>query len=66
MTKEELIHKLRCNMFSERMTIDEAYDYAWKVAKSFDNPIAVMAAVQVLANTVANEVGKLGERNENI
>jgi hypothetical protein len=25
-----------------------------------------MAAVQVLANTVANEVGKLGERNENL
>ena len=61
MTKEELIHKLRCDMFSDRMTIKEAYDYAWMVAKASDNQIAVMAAVQVLANTIANEIEKMGE-----
>lgn len=60
MTKEELIYKLRCNMFSDRMTIEEAYDYAWKVARASDDQLAVMTAVQVLANTVANEVEKLG------
>jgi hypothetical protein len=62
MTKEELIHKLRCDMFSDRMTIKEAYDYAWMVAKASDNQIAVMTAVQVLANTIANEIEKMGER----
>ena len=60
MTKDELVHKLRCNMFSDRMTIEEAYDYAWKVARASDDQLAVMTAVQVLANTVANEVEKLG------
>ena len=61
MTKEELVYKLRCNMFSDRMTVEEAYDYAWKVARASDDQLAVMTAVQVLANTVANEVEKLGE-----
>ena len=61
MTKDELVYKLRCNMFSDRMTIEEAYDYAWKVARASDDQLAVMTAVQVLANTVANEVEKLGE-----
>ena len=60
MTKDELIYKLRCNMFSDRMTIEEAYDYAWKVARASENQMAVMTAVQVLANTIANEVEKLG------
>jgi hypothetical protein len=30
------------------------------VARASDNQIAVMTAVQVLANTVANELDKLG------
>ena len=60
MTKDELVYKLRCNMFSDRMTIEEAYDYAWKVARASDDQLAVMTAVQVLANTIANEVEKLG------
>ena len=60
MTKDELVHKLRCNMFSHRMTIEEAYDYAWTVARASDNQLAVMTAVQVVANTIANEVEKLG------
>jgi len=60
MTKDELVHKLRCNMFSDRMTIEEAYDYAWKVARASDDQLAVMTAVQVVANTIANEVEKLG------
>lgn len=61
MTKEELIHKLRCNMFSDRMTVEEAYDYAWKVARASDDQLAVMTAVQVVANTIANEIEKLEE-----
>lgn len=60
MTKEELIQQLRCNMFSDRMTIEEAYDYAWKVAKGTDNQGAVMTAVQVVVNTIANEIEKMG------
>ena len=60
MTKDELIQQLRCSMFSDRMTIEEAYDYAWKVAKGTDNQGAVMTAVQVVVNTIANEIEKLG------
>jgi len=62
MTKDELVQQLRCNMFSDRMTIEEAYDYAWKVAKGTDNQGAVMTAVQVVVNTIANEIEKIGER----
>ena len=56
MTKTELTKSLRNKIFADRPTIEEAYDYAWRVANATDNPGAVMVALQVLVNTIANEV----------
>ena len=59
MTKEELYKSLHVGLFSERDTINIAYDYANDVAQSTDNPAAVMTAIQVVVNTIANELLKL-------
>lgn len=55
----EVIKSLKQPMFASRETIEEAYDYAWMVAKGTDNPTAVMTAVQVVVNTIANELEKI-------
>lgn len=56
---KELIKSLKQPMFASRDTIEDAYDYALMVAKATDNPAAVMAAVQVVVNTIANELEKI-------
>lgn len=58
MTHIELAKHLHHKLYSERSTIDEAYEYAWLVAKGTDNPGAVMTAVQVVVNTICNELLK--------
>jgi hypothetical protein len=50
---------LRNNLFSDRKTFDEAMEYAYSIAKGTDNPAAVMTAVMVVVNTLANLVEKL-------
>jgi len=59
MTKEDLICSIRVSLFADRPTLIEAYEYANEIAMSTDNPSAVMTAVQVLANTIANEIEKM-------
>jgi len=61
---KELITSLKQPMFASRDTIEEAYDYALKVAKATDNPAAVMTAVQVVVNTIANELEKIADMIE--
>ena len=46
-------------MFADRGTLDEAMEYAYSVARGTDNPAAVMTAVMVVVNTLANLVEKL-------
>jgi hypothetical protein len=50
------INGLYNGLFSSRPTIEEAYDYAWKVAKASDNPVGVMTAVQVVVNTLVKQL----------
>lgn len=61
MTPKELGAALRNNLFADRKTIDEAYEYAYTVAKGTDNPAAVMAALQVVVNTIANYITETGD-----
>jgi len=49
-----------CGLFSERDTIQEAYDYLDKVSSSFgQNRVLVMTAAMVLANTIVREAADL-------
>ena len=57
MTPKELAGRVRNNLFAtDRGTLDEAMEYAYSVAKGTDNPAAVMTAVMVVVNTLANYI----------
>lgn len=65
MTHAELIQNLRNGFFADRPTIQEAYDYALKIAKATGAAPHVLAAVQVVVNTICNELEKIeNEKNE--
>jgi hypothetical protein len=49
----ELAARLRCNVFADRETVDEALGYAYAVLK--DDP-AGLTALYVVLNTVCNEI----------
>ena len=61
---KELAKSLRVNLFGSRDTIEEAYEYAQMVANGTNNPGAVMTAVQVVVNTIANELEKIADMIE--
>ena len=58
MTPTELAKSVRNNLFSDRKTFDEAMEYAYSIARGTDNPAAVMTAVMVVVNTLAQEMEK--------
>ena len=58
MTNFELAKLLRNKMFSDRETIDEAFEYAYSVAKGTNHAGAVMTAVMVVVNTICKEIEK--------
>jgi hypothetical protein len=60
MTNKELASALRNNMFAQRETLDEAFEYVDVIAKASNNPAAVWTAVQVVINTIAKTI----EENE--
>ena len=62
MTNLELAKALKHNMFASRDTIDEAFDYAYSIARASDNTAAVMTAVQVVVNTIAEQMIKHEEK----
>lgn len=49
----ELAKRLRCNIFANRDTVDEALGYAYEVLKN--NPTG-LTALYVVLNTVCNEI----------
>lgn len=61
MTPAELGKALKCELFGERRTIQEAFDFATEVARASDNPPAVMTAVFVVANTIATKLIEMGD-----
>jgi len=56
MTNVEMARALKHNMFATRSTIDEAFEYAHMIARASDNPAAVMTAVQVVINTLCDQI----------
>ena len=47
---------VRNRLFADRKTFDEAMEYAYSIARGTDNPAAVMTAVMVVVNTLANYI----------
>ena len=64
MTKQELAQGLRHNLYGERDTIGEAFEYALSVAP--DGGVFTLTALHVLMNTIANEIDKLVATNEEV
>jgi len=54
LTNAELAGEIRNRFFGERDTLEQALEYMMMVANASDNPAAVVTAVQVVLNTVAN------------
>lgn len=64
MTVSELRKALQHKMFSDRATIDEAFEYAYMVAKASGNAPYVMTAIHVVLNTAMNELAKCKDYSE--
>lgn len=58
MTKGEMIKSIRNRIFGDRESLQEAYDYVLTVAEGSNNKAAVLTAVHVMMNTIANELEK--------
>lgn len=59
MTNQELAQALRAGIFADRGTdVRAALEYAYEIAQATDNPAAVITAVHVVLNTVANALSK--------
>ena len=56
MTPTGLAESIRNRLFADRASFDEALDYAYSIARGTDNPAAVMTAVMVVVNTLANYI----------
>ena len=56
MTPTELAQSVRNRVFADRKTYDDAMEYAYSIAKGTDNPAAVMTAIMVVVNTLANYI----------
>lgn len=50
---KKLIKRLRCDLFADRATLKEAFDYAQMITDGSSNPPAVLTAVYVVTNTLA-------------
>lgn len=59
MTKEKLAANIRCGLFADRDTLEEALEYAHGIMKG--NP-AAMTALYVVLNTVAKEILKIEQK----
>lgn len=65
MTNIEFAKLLKNGMFAKRDTVKDAYDYAFDIANASDNPSAVITAIMVLSNTIANQIIK-NEQDEEL
>ena len=56
MTKSEFARSIKHGMFGVRDNMAQAMEYANSVAMASENPAAVITAVQVVLNTVAQQL----------
>ena len=53
MSKEDLIHSLRCGLFASRPSIDDAYEYALDL---LGRDAQTLTGIHVLMNAIADQV----------
>jgi hypothetical protein len=60
MSNIELAKSMRHNLFADRETVKEAWDYAFEVLNSLrdSDRVAAMTAMMVLLNTISKEIIK--------
>ena len=58
MTNQTIAAQLRCNLFAERTTIEDATAYAYNLIHTLrpEDRITALTALHVLANTIANTI----------
>ena len=59
MTKEQLAAKIRCGLFADRDSLNEAFECAHDIMKN--NP-AAMTAMYIVLNTLGKEILKLEQK----
>lgn len=59
MNLKEYAKSIECGLYSKRNTMDEALDYAYKIAQANEHPHAVITALWVVLNTVAQDLRQL-------
>lgn len=64
MTPHQLAKSIRNGLFSDRETLNEALDYAYSIARGTENPAAMMTAVMVVVNTLANLIDRTETNTE--
>lgn len=63
MTKEKLAAKIRCGLFADRDTLEEALECAHEIMKG--NP-AAMTAMYIVLNTLAKEILDIESSKETV
>lgn len=53
MTNKELVKELHSGFFKSHNDLNSALEYVQMVAKGYENPSAMLIAVQVVMNTIA-------------
>ena len=58
MTNAELAQSIRHDLFANRSTVKQAWDYAFEVMDRLrdDDKVAAMTAMMVLMNTISNQI----------
>lgn len=59
MNIQELAKGIRNGMFADRETLGEAYEYVLELAKNSRDGAAILTAVHVMLNTLANQMEKI-------
>lgn len=59
MNQRDLAKGLRNGMFADRDTLKEAYDYVLHLVENSQDGPAILTAVHVMLNTVANTIDKI-------
>lgn len=54
----ELAKAMQTGLFADRETLQEAFDYMYKVASDCKNSVSVLTAVHVVLNTAAKQIEK--------
>lgn len=54
-----LARSISSPLMATRDTLQDAFDYAFEIAKASENPAAVMTAIFVVTNTIAKQLKEI-------